>query len=129
MIPDSRIVAEYRTFDAQALLDKFGGDEEFVRSLLDVTLRASGTVPRDLRAACAAADFESLARLAHKVKGTAGDVVATTLQARAREAELAARAAEPGAIALNLELADTLDEFLGEARGAIGPTSGAREAR
>ena len=118
----------YRTFDAQALLDKFGGDDEFVRSLLGVTLRSSGTLPTELRGACAAADFESLARLAHKVKGTAGDVVATTLQDLAREAEIAARGCDPDAIALNLGLADTIDEFLAEIRNAIARPENLREA-
>ena len=123
-------VADYRTFDREALLEKLGGDEEFVRQLLAVTLRSSGTVPTELRNACASADFATLARLAHKVKGTAGDLVATTLQSRAKDAELAARASDPGALVLSLELADALDEFLDEARSATssrhaGPGSGA----
>ena len=118
-----------RTFDHPALLDKFGGDEEFVRSLLGVTLRSSGALPTELRNACAAADFATLATLAHKIKGTAGDIVATTLQSQAREAELAARASDPGAIGLGLELADTVDEFLAEVRSAIGRPNGPREAR
>lgn len=122
------IVPSYRTFDPHALLQKFGGDDEFVRSLLGVTLRSSGTLPTELRNACAAADFEALARLAHKVKGTAGDVVATTLQTRAREAELAARASDPDALALNLGLADTIEEFLGEIRRAIARPGNLRDA-
>jgi HPt (histidine-containing phosphotransfer) domain-containing protein len=120
-------VTSTRSFDRQALLDKFGGDEEFVQSLLGVTLRSSGTLPTELRNACAAADFELLARLAHKVKGTAGDLVATMLQSQARDAELAARASDSGAIALNLGLADTLDEFLEEIRGVM-TRCGPREA-
>ena len=111
-------VTTYRTFDRESLLDKLGGDEEFVRSLLGVAVRSSGTLPTELRNACATADFATLARLAHKVKGTAGDLVADALQQRARNAELAARASEPGAIALNLDLADALDEFLDEVRSA-----------
>ena len=108
----------FRTFDQAALLEKLGGDREFVHSLLEVALRSTGNLPTELRDACAAADFATLARLAHKVKGTAGDLVAVELQSRAREAELAARASEPDAIGLNLGLADTLDEFLDELRSA-----------
>ena len=111
-------VTGYRTFDQAALLEKLGGDRDFVRTLLGVALRSNGNLPSELRNACAAADFATLARLAHKVKGTAGDLVAVALQSSAREAELAARAAEPDAIGLNLELADTLDEFLDELRSA-----------
>ena len=91
----------YRFFDWAALVDKFGGDEEFVRSLLGVTLRASSSLPMELRNACAAADFATLAGLAHKVKGTAGDIVATALQFQARDAELAARAGNFAALAQN----------------------------
>jgi HPt (histidine-containing phosphotransfer) domain-containing protein len=112
------IVTDYRTFDQAALLEKLGGDREFVRSLLGVALRSNGNLPTELRNASAAADFATLARLAHKVKGTAGDLVAVALQSRAREAELAARASDPDAIGLNLELADTLDELLDELRSA-----------
>ena len=78
--------------------------------------------PRGLRTCATAgarADFASLAGLAHKVKGTAGDLVATGLQARAREAEHAARSADPGAIGLNLDLADQLEELLEEIRTAV----------
>jgi HPt (histidine-containing phosphotransfer) domain-containing protein len=122
-------VKVYRFFDWAALVDKFGGDEEFVRSLLGVTLRASSSLPMELRNACAAADFATLAGLAHKVKGTAGDIVATALQFQARDAELAARATEADAIGMNLQLADTLDEFLGEIRSAVGRPDSTREAR
>ncbi|HEX6570797.1 MAG TPA: Hpt domain-containing protein [Steroidobacteraceae bacterium] len=111
-------MTDYRTFDQAALLEKLGGDREFVRSLLGVALRSNGSLPTELRNASAAADFATLARLAHKVKGTAGDLVAVALQSRAREAELAARASDPDAIGLNLELADTLDELLDELRSA-----------
>jgi HPt (histidine-containing phosphotransfer) domain-containing protein len=122
-------VTTSRTFDHPALLDKFDGDEEFVRSLLGVTLRSSGTLPTELRNACAAADFAALATLAHKIKGTAGDIVAATLQSQARGAEVAARAADPGAIGLGLELADTMDEFLGEVRSAVSRSGVPRETR
>ena len=106
------------SFDRNALLAKLGGDDEFVRGLLGVALRTSGTLPTDLRNACAAADFTALARIAHKVKGTAGDLVAEPLRAQARDAELAARAADPGAIELNLALADALDGLLEDLRRA-----------
>ena len=112
------------TFDRQALLDRFGGDAEFVRSLLDVALRSSAALPAELRRASAGEDFASVARLAHKLKGTAGDLVAEALQARARETELAARAAEPRAIGLGVELADALDLLLDELRAAVAGSGG-----
>lgn len=105
-----------KTFDWSALLDKLGGDEEFVKSLLAVALRSSGPLPGELRAACAQADLPALARLAHKVKGTAGDIVAEPLRERARVAEMAAREGAADAVGLNLQLADAVDEFLEELR-------------
>lgn len=110
-----------RTFDWDALLDKLGGDEEFVGSLLGVALRSNASMPADLRAACAAANYGELARLAHKVKGTAGDLVAVSLQDRAREAELSAREAGPEALQLGLGLADAVDDFLSELRTLAPP--------
>jgi two-component system sensor histidine kinase/response regulator len=109
-------VPQCRTFDWDALLDKLGGDEEFVGNLLGVALRSNAAMPADLRAACAAADFDALARLAHKVKGTAGDLVAEPLRERARQAELSAREGKPEAVPLNLQLADAVDEFVSELR-------------
>ena len=110
-----------RTFDWDALLDKLGGDEDFVGSLLGVALRSNASMAADLRAACAAANYSELARLAHKVKGTAGDLVAIGLQDRAREAELSAREAKPESLPLGLRLADALDDFLSELRTLAPP--------
>ena len=104
------------TFDWNALVDKMGGDEDFVRSLLAVAVRSSAALPAELRGASAARDLAGLARLAHKIKGTAGDLVATQLQSRAGETELAARASDPGAVGLGLALAEALERLLDELR-------------
>ena len=109
----------YTTFDWDALLEKLGGDEDFVLSLLGVALRSNEALPAQLREASAGGDLATLAKLAHKVKGTAGDLVAAPLQSRARDVELAARGQEPTAIALNLELADALERLLDEVRGVL----------
>lgn len=104
------------TFDLAALLAKLGGDESFVRSLLGIALRSSESLPDELRAACAQGDYAGLARLAHKVKGTAGDLVAEALRERALAAEIAAREAHPDALALGLDVAGGLDALLEELR-------------
>ncbi len=78
--------------------------------------RASAAAPAELRAACAAADLPLLARVAHKVKGTAGDLSAEPLREQARAAELAARAGGADAVQKNLGLADAVDAFLAELR-------------
>jgi HPt (histidine-containing phosphotransfer) domain-containing protein len=112
-------VPPYRTFDGAALLDKFGGDEAFVRGLFDVVQRTGRSWPADLRETSVRADLAGLAALAHKVKGTAGDLVATGLQARARDTELAARAGDPTAVGLGLALADEFETLLEEIRTAF----------
>jgi len=112
-------VPPYRTFDGAALLEKFGGDEAFVRALCDVVVRTGSRWPADLRETSARVDLAGLAALAHKVKGTAGDLVATELHARARDTELAARAEDPAAVGLGLSLADEFDTLLEEIRTAF----------
>jgi two-component system sensor histidine kinase/response regulator len=114
-------VPHCRTFDWNALLDKLGGDEEFVGTLLGVALQSNVSMPGDLRAACAAGNYADMARLAHKVKGTAGDLVAEGLREQARVAEMSAREGKPEALQLNLGLADALEEFLAELRTLTTP--------
>jgi len=109
-----------RLFDWNALLEKLGGDQVFVRTLLGIALRSSQSLPDELRNASAQADFAALARIAHKVKGTAGDLVAEGLRDRARDTELAARESNPVAVVLGLQLADALDALLTELRAITG---------
>ena len=107
--------------DYEALLRKLEGDESFAHALLGIARRSTAPLPGELRTACAATDYAALARIAHKIKGTAGDLVAQPLQDSAREAELAARAAQPDAVALNLQLAAAVDAFLGEIDRLVTP--------
>lgn len=109
-------IPQYRLFDWNALVEKLGGDQVFVRTLLGIALRSSQPLPDELRDASARSDFAALARIAHKVKGTAGDLVANDLRDRARDAEVAARQSDPEAVVLGLQLADALDALLAELR-------------
>lgn len=102
----------YSHFDWPALVTKLGGDEAFARALLGVAQRSSAALPAELRAAAASAEFEAMARLAHKVKGTAGDICATELRAAASAAEQAARQAAPESPARLRDVADQLDGLL-----------------
>jgi len=106
----------FTTFDRQALIDKLGGDAEFVHGLLAVALQSNERMPGELRAAADRADCDAIARLAHKVKGTAGDIVATILRERAAGAEMAARLDAADAAALASALADEVDALLAELR-------------
>ncbi len=112
-------MARFTTFDWNALSEKLDGDAEIVTGLLGIALRSSAALPGELRAACSARDYPSLVRLAHKLKGTAGDLVAEPLRVAARDAELAARAAAPRAFELGEALARTLDALVVELRMAV----------
>jgi HPt (histidine-containing phosphotransfer) domain-containing protein len=56
--------------------------------------------------------MESMARLAHKLKGTAGDICAPALREQALVTELAARSAAPATPAAAFALADALDALM-----------------
>lgn len=108
--------ARFTTFDRHALIDKLGGDAEFVHGLLAVALQSNERMPGELRAAADRADCDAIARLAHKVKGTAGDIVATVLRERAAGAEMAARLKSGDVVALARAVADEVDVLLAELR-------------
>lgn len=114
---------EYRLIDWPALVAKFDGDATIASGLLGIAQRSSATMPADLRAAAVAGDMDGMARLAHKLKGTAGDICAPALREQALTAELAARAAAPESAAAARALADALDELLQELQASPAATS------
>jgi HPt (histidine-containing phosphotransfer) domain-containing protein len=110
--------AKYRSIDWPALVDKLGGDETLASTLLDIAQRSSAAMPADLRGAADPANFDTISRLAHKLKGTCGDICAHALREQAAATELAARASAPDAASRARDLADTLDAFLHELQAA-----------
>lgn len=102
----------YKNFDWSALVDKLAGDETFARALLAVAQRSSAAMPADLRAAASGSDFEVMARLAHKLKGTAGDICAASVREQAAAAEQSARQASPETAGQLRVLADSVDSLL-----------------
>lgn len=108
----------YRLVDWSALVAKFGGDETIASTLLGIAHRSSTALPDDLRTAAAAADCATLARLAHKLKGTTGDICAHAVREQAAATELAARAESPAAVDRARDLADAVDALLHELQSA-----------
>ena len=107
------------SIDWDALLAKLGGDAGVLRELLEVVIATHQTAPDDLRAASRQEDFAAIERLAHRTKGTAGDLVAAQCLALGRATELAARNHEPAARDLVLQLADALEVLLRDVRAHL----------
>jgi HPt (histidine-containing phosphotransfer) domain-containing protein len=101
--------------DWEALTRKLGDEPEFLRQLLGVVISTNTTVPAALRAAANTAEFQVIERLAHRTRGMAGDLVAHDCETLAREAEMAARARQPAATDLSVQLASCLEALLREA--------------
>jgi CheY-like chemotaxis protein len=105
-----------RAIDWTQLESNFGQRPGFVAKLVGLALNSLAENPAGLRAAAAAADMETLAFIAHTVKGTSGNLFANELRTQAQATEFAARAANPEAIGLAEQLAATLEMVLEEIR-------------
>jgi HPt (histidine-containing phosphotransfer) domain-containing protein len=110
--------AKYRLADWPALVAKLGGDEANAATLLGIAQRSRVAMLADLRAAADAADFETMGRLAHKLKGTSGDICVPALREQAAATEPAARASSSETASRARDLADALDALLQELQAA-----------
>jgi HPt (histidine-containing phosphotransfer) domain-containing protein len=109
--------------DWDALVDKLGGEPGFIADLLGVVIASNSTVPEALLEAAKAADLPVIERLAHRVKGMAGDVVAPECHALARDTELAARNRETAAGEMAVRLAASLEALLCHAKAYLASAS------
>ena len=97
--------------DWLALEKKLMGNDDFlVRLLAAILSDHAGTLER-LNEAIAAEDIETVAFIAHQIKGVAGNVVATAICEQARVTEKAARARNAEALILAKQLAGVLGPF------------------
>ncbi len=72
---DAGVVRVEEILDLDALLDRAGGDEEFLQELFDIFLEDSEILLKQIREEMAAGDYENLARTAHKLKGSMSNFV------------------------------------------------------
>ena len=100
--------------DFAGLLARFGEREDFVRKIVTAALEANRQIPEHLRGASGRRDLETLARLAHMLKGTAGSLQADALRALSAKMEEAARQRQDDCEKLALSLAETLETTLKE---------------
>lgn len=100
--------------DWPALEARYAAKPGFVGRLLGVFVDSHRNLILQIRAAMEAQDLSTLARLAHSVKGSAGNVLAGSLADCARQAEHAARDTSPAALSLADRLLDELERTLSE---------------
>ena len=99
-------------FDRAALLDRVGGDEEFLEEVLNVFLADIPGQVAALREGLEKSDTDMVRRRAHSIKGAAANVGALRLQKAAREIEEAAEAGDMSKAASLVEtVGDGLEEF------------------
>ena len=96
------------------LESRYAGRAAFVERLLGVFVHTYAAVPGELRQAVESGDSVGVARLAHLIKGSAGNISAPELRQQAAVTEAAARdgAADTGHHATHL--AELLRRCLGE---------------
>lgn len=108
--------------DAAAGLRRTGGKIGFYRKLLRQFLDSQSGVVQNLHVAMAAANFQLAARLAHTLKGVAGNIGAMSLSRLAAEADDAIRGVPAGKAAKSclMRLDCALDAFCTALAAALG---------
>lgn len=103
--------------DRETLLRRVEGDEQVYREILEVFVSETPGQLAEARKALGEQDAELLTRLAHTVKGAAGNISAMPLSREAAQAEAAAHARDFTLAAVHLTNAETefqrLKDFLG----------------
>lgn len=112
--PAAAVPTETPLIDRSSLAAHYPGRPDFVARLLGVFAASNADTARRIDEAAAAADWASLAELAHALKGSAGNISAPELRQQAAVTEAAARdgAADTGHHATHL--AELLRRCLGE---------------
>ena len=100
--------------DHEALLARYGGREDFVHRLIATVLSSQDGTARELREAIKTSDTAEIARLAHTVKGTAGNLAAPRLSSLATVTERAAKTNQPDTPILAERLAQSVDAMLAD---------------
>lgn len=77
--------------DETALLERIGGDTEFLQELAEMFQQQREQLIEEIRAAAEACDAQALARAAHTLKGCVGNLGAGAAFESARQVEMLAR--------------------------------------
>ncbi len=100
--------------DWPALLRRFNGRKTFIDKLSATVQANHADSPAKLRAAVQSKELDTLAFVAHSLKGMGGNLQAHRLWELAKETEDAARAGQDAAFKLGADLADVMDSLLAE---------------
>ncbi|MBD3610769.1 MAG: Hpt domain-containing protein [Gammaproteobacteria bacterium] len=98
----------------EGLQARFPGRDEFIIKLFHSLLAGHSTAATDLNAAVNTEDLESIAFLAHRVKGAAGNIMAESVFALAEKTELSAKNNEPDSMQLASQLSEQVALLLQE---------------
>lgn len=112
--------------DIAKVVDRIGEDGHLFRNMLRWFADGQGSFARDIRAAIAAGDHATAQRLAHTLKGAAGDIGATRLGEASKRLEAALQAPSAKAPSALLDAVEALlAQQLSHIRQATAPLAGA----
>lgn len=89
--------------DLSSALERIGGDESFLRELLNIYCEEFQTKFTELKEAVANADFASIQALGHSLKGSSANLSLVELQKIAYSLEIAGREKDAAKSRQNLE--------------------------
>jgi PAS domain S-box-containing protein len=116
----TRRQADHPVFDRKQAMAQFGDDPEFLAEIVAIFLEETGTLVADGNAALEARNADSLAKIAHRLKGALGQMTAAEGQHAALAVELAAKAEELDDIDLLwADLVDAIDRLRPELSGFV----------
>jgi CheY-like chemotaxis protein len=110
--------------DWAGLEQRYTERRDFIGKLLHSTLDYYGEAPRELARAIEAEDHESIARIAHGLKSTGGNLLARRLTSIAKQTDEAIRRRDEGALALAEALRQELTTLLEEGRQWLDNSGG-----
>jgi len=115
-----------RSFDRSLILDNIGGDEEFLRRLLEMFLARSPEIRRRIDQAVQAGDAEEILGSAHLLKGTTGNLCARPVSLLASQLEAMGRMGQTAeAAALLPDLHQALDQLTDDIQAELQRTQSA----
>ena len=109
--PGPAVVPAVPVIDWGGLGARYGGRPGFVERLARIALDSTRETPAQLRQWVADGRLAEIGAAAHTLKGAAGNLMAQEAADLALQTQLAARANDPRALALALDLAEALDRL------------------